>query len=137
MNRTCATCQAFRKLLSQESDHTEGECRRHAPRAVGNQAYAQAYALPAWPITYCQDWCLEWVGPDPMPRAGGKREFPDDFTPTDQHYALAEQLGVNLGEQLGLMASWAKSNGEKKKDWNQTLSNWLRNAKLKQRLHFR
>jgi len=122
MTKTCATCQAYQR----EADSQSGICRRYVPEHG-----------KGWPDVHETDWCLEWVGPDPVPRAGGKREFPDDFMPTDQHYALAEQLGVNLGEQLGLMASWAKSNGEKKKDWNQTLSNWLRNAKLKQRLHFR
>lgn len=54
--------------------------------------------------------------------------LPDDFTPTEQHVALANQLGVDLRREWPKFRDYWQGEGKPKADWNATLRTWIRKA---------
>lgn len=68
-NKTCATCSFWN-----QSDDSEGECRRYAPQAqratdgdeitmeVGGKKHHRLLAHKRWLATMHSDWCGDWVG---------------------------------------------------------------------------
>lgn len=62
-----------------------------------------------------------------------KHTLPEDFSPTEKHQVLANELGVDLQEEFLKFADHHASKGSKFVDWGRALNNWLRNAKGYQR----
>ncbi|MDC9604936.1 helix-turn-helix domain-containing protein [Xenorhabdus griffiniae] len=62
-----------------------------------------------------------------------KHSLPDSFFPTEQHQALASELGVNLQEEFLKFTDHHASKGTRFVDWGRALNTWLRNAKTYQR----
>lgn len=65
---------------------------------------------------------------------GGKRRrvavaLPDDWAPTAEHTALAEELGLDLAAQLERFRDWVADRGTTSKDWEARFRNWLRKAR--------
>jgi len=57
------------------------------------------------------------------------RQLPDDWTPNDDHLALAREMRVDPAAELAKFRDHAIANGRTLKDWNAGFRNWLRNAK--------
>lgn len=59
--------------------------------------------------------------------------IPDDFEPTEEHKAFANEYGLNIKLQFDSFKAWAMGANKKNKpmqqiQWNLTFSNWLRNS---------
>jgi len=52
--------------------------------------------------------------------------LPKDWKPNDSHRELAKKHSINIDWEADKMRDWAQSKGAKKKDWNATFRNWLR-----------
>lgn len=74
-------------------------------------------------------------GPPAKPKRSGPTICPDDFEPTAEHHALADELSLSPRDVTAAvceMRDWSRSGGKKKLDWNATFRNWLRsNARRK------
>ena len=55
-------------------------------------------------------------------------QLPDDYTPNDKHYQLANELNININQELLKFSDYHKSKGSKFKNWDYALNTWLRNA---------
>jgi uncharacterized protein YdaU (DUF1376 family) len=55
-------------------------------------------------------------------------QMPDDYTPNDKHYQLANELNININQELLKFSDYHKSKGSKFKSWDYALNTWLRNA---------
>ncbi|GAP78522.1 hypothetical protein Y09_1351 [Brachybacterium sp. SW0106-09] len=60
------------------------------------------------------------------------RALPDDWTPTEEHRALAAERGVDCDFEAMQMRDWAAGKGETGKDWDARFRNWLRKARPEQ-----
>lgn len=69
------------------------------------------------------------VGAD-APKAPAKRAtvLPNDFQPDQTAEALAQELGVNLDDELAAFADHHSAKGTTFKDWQAGFRTWLRNA---------
>lgn len=56
------------------------------------------------------------------------RALPDDWTPTEDHRALAAQRGVDCDLEASKMRDWATDKGATGKDWDARFRNWLHRA---------
>lgn len=56
-------------------------------------------------------------------------QLASDFQPTDDHQALACELGVNLSIELPKFQDYHRAKGSTMKDWNAALRTWIRNAR--------
>lgn len=56
------------------------------------------------------------------------KALPPDWEPTEAHHRIANERGVNISVEVEKLRDWATSKGEKRKDWDATFRNWLRNA---------
>jgi len=64
-------------------------------------------------------------------RSNKATRIPEAFIPTDEHYTIAAELGVNCDMEFQKFRDYFLGvSGEKgvKRDWNATLRNWLRNS---------
>ncbi len=53
---------------------------------------------------------------------------PSEFTPSEKHTALANELGVDLLSEFAVFVDYHASKGSKFKNWDAALNTWLRNA---------
>ena len=56
------------------------------------------------------------------------RALPDDWTPSEDHRALAAQRGVDCDLEASKMRDWATDKGATGKDWDARFRNWLHRA---------
>ncbi len=56
-------------------------------------------------------------------------QLPIGWTPTDQHYELADKLGVGLEGELEQFKDFHTAKGTAFRDWDAAFRTWLRNAK--------
>ncbi len=54
--------------------------------------------------------------------------WPEGFTPTERHVAMAKGLGINLQRELAKFESKARAKGYTYLDWDAAFRNWLTNA---------
>lgn len=54
--------------------------------------------------------------------------YPPEFTPSEQHIALAQELGVNLTSEWATFGDYHTAKGTHFKNWEAALNTWLRNA---------
>ena len=54
-------------------------------------------------------------------------EIPEGFTPNEQHYKLAAELGVDLPRSFAAFVDYHAARGTRFVDWNRALNTWLRN----------
>ena len=68
--------------------------------------------------------------PSPTEREAPKRAraLPDDWTPSEDHRALAAQRGVDCDLEASKMRDWATDKGATGKDWDARFRNWLHRA---------
>ena len=63
---------------------------------------------------------------------GGARkraqQMPKDWTPNEQHRALAASIGVNLEQQVAQFTDHHTAKGSRFIDWDAALRTWLRNS---------
>lgn len=57
-----------------------------------------------------------------------KKALSPDYHPKEEHYDLAESVGINLDYEIQVFKDHWKANGEKKIDWDATLRNWIKRA---------
>lgn len=57
-----------------------------------------------------------------------KSALAPDYQPTDDHFLLANELGINLQSEIEVFKDHWKSKGEKRSDWDATLRNWIKRA---------
>lgn len=65
--------------------------------------------------------------PDPKPKKRATR-LPAGFRPTDAHWALARELGVDLAHEGPQFVDHHTAKGSTFKDWDAALRTWIRNA---------
>jgi len=58
----------------------------------------------------------------------GKRAISDDDKPTDRHFALAMQLGVDLGPEWGKFKNYCKAHDKRYADFEAAFRNWIAKA---------
>lgn len=66
------------------------------------------------------------AAPSPPARQRRAVEMPEDFKPTDEHRALAAELGVNLGSAFLAFQDHYLAKGSKFQNWDRALNGWLR-----------
>ena len=65
------------------------------------------------------------------------RALPDDWTPSEDHRALAAQRGVDCDLEASKMRDWASDKGATGKDWDARFRNWLHRAEPPRGTHQR
>ena len=60
-------------------------------------------------------------------KARGTR-LPDDWGCAESHHHLADELGLNLWDEVNKFKDYWRSEGKLKVNWNLTFNVWLRNA---------
>jgi len=57
-----------------------------------------------------------------------RTDFPENFEFTEKHYQLAQDMNLNIKEELEKLKDYSQSHGKKYANWNATFNNWLRNS---------
>lgn len=55
--------------------------------------------------------------------------MPEDWQPTDAHFATAAAQGVSLAQEAELFRNHFRANGKRMLSWNHAFTNWLLRAK--------
>lgn len=66
---------------------------------------------------------------DKSPSSKRATQLADDWQPSDAHKLLAEERGVDAGEEAAKFRDYCTANGKTYKDWEAAFRNWLRNAR--------
>ncbi len=67
--------------------------------------------------------------PAPTKNKTKKYAMPEDFSPTEKHRELSQEIGVDLQEEFQKFTDYHLSKGSLFADWGRALNTWLRNAK--------
>lgn len=57
-----------------------------------------------------------------------KTPVPEDFEPTEKHVAKADELGLDLDDELEQFVEYYQAHGSLRASWNASFSTWLRMA---------
>ncbi|MEY0256213.1 replication protein [Morganella morganii] len=67
--------------------------------------------------------------PAPTKNKTKKHAMPEDFSPTEKHRELSQEIGVDLQDEFQKFTDYHLSKGSLFADWGRALNSWLRNAK--------
>lgn len=67
--------------------------------------------------------------PAPTKNKTKKYAMPEDFSPTEKHRELSQEIGVDLQDEFQKFTDYHLSKGSLFADWGRALNTWLRNAK--------
>lgn len=64
-------------------------------------------------------------------KSTGKRPISDDDKPTDKHFELGKQLGLNVGAEWGKFKSYCLANNKRYANFEAAFRNWLTNEQFR------